>query len=69
MVLPGNRYIRARHYRYEFTEVGSVEALRGNWWRRELLGELYIPVVAEEHLRPYVEDLGFKWYSPQDTES
>ncbi|CAI8055772.1 Lipase maturation factor 1 [Geodia barretti] len=56
-------YIRARHYLYRYTEWDSVEALRGNWWKRDLLDELYFPVVAEEHLRPFVEDLGFHWYT------
>ena len=62
-----HRYIRARHYLYQYTDAGSVEALRGQWWSRQPLNDLYIPVVAEEHLRPYIEDMGFQWYTPEDT--
>ena len=38
------RCIRAQHYKYTFTALGSPEARSGQWWNRELVGE-YLPTV------------------------
>ena len=60
------RYVRALHYDYQYTAVGSEEASQGQWWTRELRDRLYMPIVSEEHLRPVVEGQGWKWYSPEN---
>ena len=31
---PPPRYVRASHYAYTFTKLGSVEAIAGQWWTR-----------------------------------
>lgn len=41
------KYIRARLYRYEFTDVGDKS---GSWWKRRLVGE-YLPAVSLRNFR------------------
>ena len=59
------RYVRALHYRYKFTKLGSEEAGRGQWWSRELIGQPYMPIVSAAQLRPTIEAQGWHWYSPE----
>jgi hypothetical protein len=58
------RIVRALHYRYQYTKIGSEEAKQGQWWRRELLGE-YFPPVSEVQLRPILEGQGWRWYNSE----
>ena len=55
------RFIRAQHYHYQYTVLGSEAAKQGKWWQRELIGE-YFPPVAASQLRPILEGQGWKWY-------
>lgn len=58
---PFFRFVRALHYRYEYTKLGSKEAASGQWWTRRLIGE-YLPIVSEANLRKVIENQGWKWY-------
>ena len=62
------RYIRALHYEYQYTGVGSEAAGRGEWWSRKPIGQLYIPIVSAEQLRPVIEAQGWQWYIPGQTD-
>ena len=57
--------MRAVHYRYQYTELGSEAAGRGEWWTRRLLQKPYLPIVSEEQLRPVIEAQGWHWYIPE----
>ena len=59
--------MRALHYQYQYTEVGSEAAAKGEWWSRKLIGQLYMPIVSAEQLRPVIEAQGWKWYEPDQT--
>jgi hypothetical protein len=45
------KYIRARLYRYEYTDWGDKT---GNWWKRTLVDE-YLPPVSLQNFRPREE--------------
>lgn len=62
-----SRYVRALHYRYQFTELGSKEAAQGQWWSRKLIGQLYMPIVSAAQLRPTIEAQGWQWYTPDQS--
>ena len=53
-----HRFIRARHYLYQYTVPGSEEAMKGEWWRRELIGE-YLPIVSLNSLYPILREQGW----------
>ncbi|KAK7110005.1 lipase maturation factor 1-like [Littorina saxatilis] len=53
------KFIRAEHYRYRFTKIGSKEAKEGAWWRRKYVGN-YMPPVSLESVRPIVQQMGWK---------
>jgi len=53
-----NRFIRARHYLYHYTTPGSKEAINGQWWRRELIGD-YLPIVTLHSLYPILKEQGW----------
>ena len=61
---PHSRIVRALHYRYRYTKIGSKAASRGQWWQRELIGE-YFPPVSEAQLRPILEGQGWRWYESE----
>lgn len=61
------RYVRAVHYRYQYTEMGSEAAERGEWWIRKLLHKPYLPIVGKQQLRPVIEAQGWHWYTPGQT--
>ena len=52
------RYIRAQHFEYEFTKVGSPIA-NTQWWTRKLIGE-YLPIVDANTLKPFLRNQGWK---------
>lgn len=62
------RFVRALHYRYQYTKLGSPEAERGHWWKRSLIGQ-YLPIVSSRQLRPVVESQGWKWYTKKKVKS
>lgn len=53
------RYVRAVHYRYEFTKIGSFEGSRGEWWKRKKIG-LYLPVISQNSLKAIMKEQGWK---------
>ncbi|XP_030629966.1 lipase maturation factor 1 [Chanos chanos] len=48
------RWIRGEHYRYKFSEPGSLKASQGNWWIRKRIGP-YFPPVDLAGLRMYFQ--------------
>ena len=48
------RFVRAQHYRYQYTEIGSKQAQEGAWWKRRLIGS-YLPEVSLESLESYIK--------------
>lgn len=56
------KYIRALHYRYEYTKIGSKEAGRGHWWKRKLIGQ-YLPPLSAKQVKPVLREQGWKWYT------
>ncbi|XP_076461543.1 lipase maturation factor 1-like [Babylonia areolata] len=54
------KFIRAEHYRYHFTKIGSPEAKGGAWWRRTHKGN-YMPPISMETARPFLRQMGWKW--------
>ncbi|RUS86308.1 hypothetical protein EGW08_005952 [Elysia chlorotica] len=55
------KFIRADHYKYSFSEIGSAEAKNGQWWKRKLVGE-YLPPVSLDMLRQVIVNMG--WTAP-----
>ena len=62
------RFVRALHYRYEYTKLGSPEASQGHWWKRSLIGQ-YLPIVSSRELKPVIETQGWKWYTKKKMKS
>ncbi len=58
------RWIRAEHYRYEFTKFGSRAAKGGAWWERRKIGS-YMPPVSLDNLQQYLKSMG--WQTPRLT--
>ena len=56
------RFVRALHYKYEYTKIGSDDASKGHWWRRKLIGE-YLTIVDKKSLEKFMSQQGWKWYS------
>lgn len=52
------KYIRAEHYRYTFTKLGSRAALAGKWWNRKRIGT-YLQPVNLKMLKGYLTARGF----------
>ncbi|CAM9913273.1 unnamed protein product [Lampetra planeri] len=46
------RWIRAQHFRYQFSEPGSARASAGHWWQRKLL-DRYLPPVNLDSLAAF----------------
>jgi hypothetical protein len=49
------KYIRALHFRYEFTKAGSSKY----WWKRRRFGE-YIPAVSLQDLKGVYRQFGWE---------
>ena len=47
------KFIRANHYSYQFTRLGSEEAAAGDWWKRTYLKEYFPPVRLEDLTAAY----------------
>jgi len=53
------KWIRARHYEYEYEPLGSEEAMKGKWYIRTLKG-VYLPSVDIGMLEPLFERMQWK---------
>ena len=49
------KFVRALHYRYEFTKPASSSS----WWKRRLIGE-YVPVVSLQDLQGVYMQFGWE---------
>ncbi|XP_059154245.1 lipase maturation factor 1-like [Physella acuta] len=58
------KYVRAEHYRYVFSKIGSPEAKLGQWWKRKKKG-VYLHPVSLEMLAPTIKHMG--WPVPKLT--
>lgn len=52
-------YIRAEHFLYEFTKIGSKDARDGIWWKRKKIGS-YFPPVSIKELKDFLHNQGWK---------
>ena len=52
------KFVRARHYQYNFAKMWSAEANQGQWWTRKYLKE-YMPTVDLKALKPICSQ--FQW--------
>lgn len=55
------RWVRGEHFRYKFSQPGSVSAAQGKWWLRKRIGT-YFPPLNLEGLRGYFQSR--KWPHP-----
>ncbi|CAH1273339.1 LMF1 [Branchiostoma lanceolatum] len=55
------RFIRAEHYKYSYTKIGSAAAKEGKWWKRRRIGE-YLPAVSLGSLNQCIKQHG--WNMP-----
>ena len=44
---PPPRFVRASHYSYRYTKIGSEEAMSGHWWIRDYIGQYMQPLSLE----------------------
>jgi hypothetical protein len=58
-------YVRALHYRYKYTKIGSRAAKEGKWWTRRRIG-IYIPIIDKKALDPIMKQQNWKWFSKKD---
>ncbi|CAD5116491.1 DgyrCDS5370 [Dimorphilus gyrociliatus] len=59
---PPPKFVRALHYRYTFTPIGSEDYKLGKWWNRKRIGE-YLPIINLDSIRPYLRSQG--WHIPK----
>ncbi|KAJ8317346.1 hypothetical protein KUTeg_005250 [Tegillarca granosa] len=53
------KFIRAEHYRYRFTKIGSVDASKGRWWKRSHIGN-YLPPISLDSIKDFMKHMNFK---------
>ncbi|XP_022239177.1 lipase maturation factor 1-like [Limulus polyphemus] len=53
------RFVRAEHYRYSYTKLGSRDSQRGHWWKRRYIGN-YLPPVSLKTLSSVMKRFGWK---------
>lgn len=53
------KFIRAEHYRYQYTKIGSPEARDGAWWTRKYSGS-YMPSISLETIAPVMREMGWR---------
>ncbi|XP_064601523.1 lipase maturation factor 1-like [Liolophura sinensis] len=63
---PPPKFIRAEHYQYRYTRIGSKAATKGQWWRRKRIGN-YLPPVSLQSAQPIVKQMGWKLPEIQDS--
>ncbi|CAH1784987.1 unnamed protein product, partial [Owenia fusiformis] len=56
------KFIRAEHFRYQFTKIGSKAAQKGQWWKRKHIGN-YLPPLSLDSLKDYIKQK--HWKHPQ----
>uniref|UniRef100_A0A1X7TRM5 Lipase maturation factor n=1 Tax=Amphimedon queenslandica TaxID=400682 RepID=A0A1X7TRM5_AMPQE len=54
-------FVRALHYQYKYTKIGSKESKRGQWWKRKKK-VVYLPIINIDSLRGIMSGQGWKWY-------
>ena len=54
------KFIRAKHYKYNFIKFGKSRAASGYWWTRKLIGN-YLPVMDIKAIKKIVEQWQFGW--------
>ncbi|XP_019858081.1 PREDICTED: lipase maturation factor 1-like [Amphimedon queenslandica] len=54
-------FVRALHYQYKYTKIGSKESKRGQWWKRKKKG-VYLPIINIDSLKDIMSGQGWKWY-------
>ena len=52
------KFVRARHYQYNFSKIWGKEANQGQWWTRKYLKE-YMPIVDLQAVKPICQQ--FQW--------
>lgn len=52
------KFVVAAQFRYSFAQTGGHDALNGQWWSREYIGE-YVPAVNYESLQPAYQHMGW----------
>ncbi|KAL5020902.1 hypothetical protein ScPMuIL_000057 [Solemya velum] len=58
------RFIRAEHYRYRYTKIGSREAKQGFWWTRSRIGS-YLPPISAESIKDFMKQMDFDFHVPK----
>ena len=53
------KFIRARHFKYNFSNIGSEEAQKGQWWTRVYIKD-YMPILDLKSVQPYLNHFGWK---------
>lgn len=56
------KFIRAQHYKYSFTKMGTPLSQGGAWWKRSLKGQ-YLQPVSLNMLQGVIKEMG--WPQPQ----
>ena len=56
---PKPEFVRARHYEYTFTKIGSKDYQKGKWWKRKLIGD-YLPAVNRRMLQVAYDQFGWR---------
>ena len=52
------KFIRAEHYRYKFTSIGSRDAEAGRWWKRQKVGT-YLPPISLDSVKDFMKQMDF----------
>jgi hypothetical protein len=53
------KWVRAEHYKYAFTKLGSKAAKNGAWWSRHRIGP-YMPPLSLDTVQNYAKSMGWK---------
>ena len=53
------KFIRARHFKYNFSKISSEEAQKGQWWTRVYIKD-YMPTFDLHSVQPYLNHFGWK---------
>ncbi|KAK3095743.1 hypothetical protein FSP39_018435 [Pinctada imbricata] len=58
------RFIRAEHYRYRYTKIGSKDAAKGQWWKRRRIGN-YLPPISLDSIKDYMKHMDYEMPRPK----
>ncbi|XP_025095133.1 lipase maturation factor 1-like isoform X2 [Pomacea canaliculata] len=53
------KFIRAEHYKYRYTKLGTNETVGGAWWKRKYIKN-YLPPLSMQSAKPILEQMGWK---------